>query len=260
MIRLLTIALLTCTPLLHADPTPAELQSLGLEEFQTGWQQWSDHHFARSAEFFRQAATHTPLDPSTHLWHATALFHQSLQLQRQNLPLQHAKTIDSLRSQAIASLETSIRLHPESPEAHAILASLYGMKINGSTLRAIRYGPSVQKHQQLALQYGPNNPRTHYLLGMALFHTAKQPADYLNALNSLTTAEKLFQTENSQPANPNQPRWGHSACLTFIGQTHEHLQQTQKAIAAYQKALELHPADHIAQNGLKRLTPTTTSP
>ena len=53
---------------------------------------------------------------------------------------------------------------------------------------------------------------------------------------------------------PLEPRWGYSSCLTFIGRTYESLGETTKAAEYFRKALAEHPADHLAQDGLKRVT------
>ena len=76
-----------------------------------------------------------------------------------------------------------------------MLATLYGLKINGSLLRAAWYGPRVEQHRNLAMKFGATDPRVQYLLGMCQFHTAAKPADWRAALTTLLGAEKLFQAE-----------------------------------------------------------------
>ena len=55
-------------------------------------------------------------------------------------------------------------------------------------------------------------------------------------------------------AKPFEPRWGRSSCLTFIGKTYEQLGEPIKAADYFRRALAEHPADHIAKDGLARVT------
>jgi tetratricopeptide (TPR) repeat protein len=128
------------------------------------------------------------------------------------------------------------------------------MKINDSLLRALRFGPSVAKHQNKALEFGAENPRVRYLLGTCQFHTAKDPTAQREALATLLAAEKLFVSEARRPAGPLDPLWGHSTCLTFIGRTYELLGERIKAADYFRQALARQPTDHLAKEGLARVT------
>ena len=152
------------------------------------------------------------------------------------------------------ALTTAVKLNERHEESHALLGTLYGMKINGNLLRGVRFGPSVAKHQSAALKSGANNPRVQYLLGMCQFHTAKKPAAWREAIATLLAAEKLFEAEAKTAAAPLEPRWGHDICLTFIGRTYELLGQPKEAADYFRKALAIHPQDHVAQDGMKRVT------
>ena len=155
---------------------------------------------------------------------------------------------------AVSALTLAVKLDEQHAESHALLGTLYGMKINGSLLRAARFGPRVSRHGELALKYGASNPRVQYLLGMCQFHTSNKPGKRRAALQTLLNAEKLFEAEKQTTAQPLEPRWGHDSCLTFIGRTYELLGQPTEAVDYYRKALVMHPVDHLANEGLKRLS------
>ena len=104
------------------------------------------------------------------------------------------------------------------------------------------------------MEFGAQNPRVRYLLGTCQFHTAKKPAAQREALATLLSAEKLFAAEAQRAAGPLEPRWGRSSCLTFIGRTYELLGQRAEAADYFRKALAEHPADHVAKEGLARVT------
>jgi hypothetical protein len=154
---------------------------------------------------------------------------------------------------ALAALEIAVKLDERHAESHALLGTLYGMKIDGSLLRGARFGPRVAKHQKKAMEFGAQNPRVRYLLGTCQFHTATKASAQREALTTLLLAESLFAAEAQRAGGPLEPRWGRSSCLTFIGRTYELLGQRMEAADYFRKALAEHPADHVAKEGLERV-------
>lgn len=249
MIRNVLLFFLASAILVRADPAVDKLTAAGIAEFSAAYQAWDGERFRKAAELFRQAGEKAPASATNAYWRGAALFHRMLQLQSSPEPKAAAAAMDG----ALISLETAVKLDTENAESHALIGTLYGMKIKGSMLRAIRYGPSVQRNQEQALKYGPANPRVRYLLGAGQFHTAKDVAARLEALNTLLAAERLFIAEAKQPMKVFEPRWGYSTCLTFIARSLESLGQQTGAADYYRKALVAHPADHVAKEGIKRL-------
>jgi tetratricopeptide (TPR) repeat protein len=147
-----------------------------------------------------------------------------------------------------------VKLDPRHAESHALLGTIYGMKIDGNLVRAAWYGPRVEKHRKAALEFGAENPRVRYLLGTCQFFTAKKPAAWREALATFLAAEKLFTAEAQRPTAPLEPRWGYTSCLTFIGRTYEQLGQRKEAEDYFRKALARQPSDHLAKKGLARVT------
>jgi tetratricopeptide (TPR) repeat protein len=177
-------------------------------------------------------------------------------LQLQNQPAAPSNTLAAAAAMnaALAALEQAVKLSPRAAEIHALLGTLYGMKIDGNLIRGAKFGPRVSQHSKQALENGAKNPRVQYLLGSCQFHTAKKAAKQREALATFLQAEKLFEAEAKTPAGPLDPRWGHDTCLTFIGRTYERLGENEKAADYYRKALVRHPADYLAQEGLGRVT------
>lgn len=253
MIRKLLLGLLVLAQLLRADDVADRLTTQGIAEFTAAYQAWDGGRFATAAETFRKATEKSPRSAVNFYWQGAAQFHRMLQLRNQPASQANTKAADAAMDAAIAALETALTLDAKHAECHALLGTLYGMKISGSMLRAIRYGPSVQEHQKHALAYGPENPRVRYLLGTGLFHTAEDDAQRRVALKTLLYAGKLFATEAQRPAKPFEPRWGLSSCLTFIGRTYEALGSQGEAAEYFRKALSAHPADNVAKDGLERV-------
>lgn len=226
----------------------------GVREFAAAYAAWDDTRFAKAAELFRHSFNNADVTITNHYWLGVAQFHWLLQLQHAPGAATNQVAIARVLDAAVETFSKAVKLDPKHAESHALLGTLYGMKINDSFVRAAWFGPRVAKHRDLALTLGPKNARVRYLLGMCLFHTSNKAKDWRETLAALRVAEKLFETEAKRANSPLDPRWGYSSCLTFIGRTYEKLGERTNAAAYYRKALSEHPADHIAKAGLGRVT------
>jgi tetratricopeptide (TPR) repeat protein len=254
MRRWLPLLMLLPAVLARADNRADRRATAGVEEFSAAYQAWDGARFAAAAELFREACTNAPGSSTNFYWQGAAQFHRMLQLQ--TLPSQRTNRIaaDAAMDAALAALNTAVKLSERDAESHALLGTLYGMKIDGNLVRGARLGPRVQKHCMQALEFGAENPRVRYLLGTCQFHTAKNPTAQREALASFLAAEKLFRAEAQRAAGPLEPRWGYSSCLTFLGRTYELLGERAKAEAYFRQALAQQPTDHLAKEGLARVT------
>lgn len=233
-----------------ADP----LAQAGVFEFAAAYQAWDGKRFAAAAELFRQATTNASASSTNFYWLGAAEFHRMLQLQ--SLPASASNKVAAAAAldAALGALSVAVKLDPRDAESHALLGTLYGMKIDGNLIRGARFGPRVAEHRKLALETGAQNPRVQYLLGTCQFHTAKKPAKQREALATFLKAQQLFEAEARMPGGPLEPRWGYDTCLTFIGRTYELLGEPTNAAEYFRKALALRPADHLAKEGLARVT------
>ena len=254
MRRWLPFLLLLPAWLAQANDRAEKLAAAGVEEFTAAYEAWDGARFASAAKLFREACTNAPGSSTNFYWLGVAQYHRMLQLR--TLPPQRTNEVaaDAAMEAALAALNTAVKLSEQDAESHALLGTLYGMKIGDSLLRAARFGPSVARHQKKALEFGAKNPRVRYLLGTCQFHTARKPAAQREALGSFLAAEKLFKAEAQRAAAPLEPRWGYSSCLTFIGRTYELLGEQAKAADYFHQALARQPGDHLARQGLARVT------
>jgi tetratricopeptide (TPR) repeat protein len=232
----------------------SDLSARGIAEFNAAYQAWDGVRFEKAARMLEEAAAEAPGSVTNFYWLGVARFHRMLHLQNGPGSQTNQAAASAALDSAVEALTVAVKLNDRHAESHALLGTLYGMKINGSLIRAARFGPRISKHSEKALEHGASNPRVQYLLGMCQLHTANKPAKRRAALQTLLTAEKLFETEQRSTAAPLDPRWGHDSCLTFIGRTYELLADKKNAAVYYQKALAIHPADHLAQEGLTRLS------
>jgi len=250
----LSILILFTTPFARADAPADKLTVAGIAEFTAAYQAWDGPHFSAAAELFRRATTNAPANVTNFYWLGAAQFHRMLQLQNSPGSSTNKEAAAATLDAAVKALLTAVKLDEKHAESHALLGTLYGMKINGNLIRGVRFGPRVAKHQELALKHGVSNPRVQYLLGMCQFHTANKPAEWQAVLQTLLKAEKLFEAEAKTSAAPLAPRWGYDSCLTFLGRTYENLGKATEAASYFRKALAMHPADHLAKEGLKRVS------
>ena len=253
MIRCFTILICFSTLLARADDAVSKLTAAGIMEFTAAYQAWDGTRFGKAAELFRQASTNTSATVTNFYWLGAAQFHRMLQLQNSPGSSTNKDAAAVVLDAAVEALLTAVKLDKKHAESHALLGTLYGMKIGNSIVRGAWFGPRVVKHRDLAITLGADNPRVRYLFGMCQFHTASNSAAWQETLTTLLAAEKLFESESKRANDSPEPRWGRSSCLTFIGQTYERLGQKMKAAEYFHKALAEHPADHLAKAGLARV-------
>lgn len=251
MIRICTAVFAACLAVAAANPESDGTTAAGIRLFEEAYRDWSD--FARPVEVFARATTQDLRSAEARYWLGVAYFHRMLHFRHTGNPGQYANQESAAREAAIQEFEKLLEISPDHAEGHALLGTLIGMKIDGGMLRALRYGPSLQKHQSEAYKHGSKNPRVRYLIGVGLFHMADDADGWRKALGELRAAEVLFQREAGQPRTPLGPRWGASSCQTFIGLAHEKLGQHGDAVAAFRRALAAHSNDHLARAGLARL-------
>jgi tetratricopeptide (TPR) repeat protein len=239
--------------LARAENLADQLTAAGVKEFNAAYQAWDASRFAAATELLQRATTNVHASGTQFYWLGVSEFHRMLRLQTLTASRTNAEAAEGATDAAVAALNTAIKLDERHAESHALLGTLYGMKISGSLLRAAIFGPRVQKHRNAALRYGAGNPRVRYLLGTCQFHTSPKPAGLREALASFLEAETLFEAEAQRPAGWLEPRWGRSSCHTFIGRTYERLGQPAEAMVYFRRALAEHPADHLAREGLVRV-------
>ncbi len=254
MIRVLAFLLVLATPCAHANPEADKLTRVGIVEFTNAYKEWDDARFTTAVNLCQQACTNTSATATNYYWLGAAEFHRMLQLLGLPASTRNKLNAETALDAAVEALTQAVKLDSRHAESHALLGTLYGMKISENILRAVWLGPRAEREFKLALTNGAANPRVQYLIGTSQFYTAMRNASRREALTTLLVAEKLFEAEAKVPAAPLEPRWGHDSCLTFIGSSYEKLGQRTEAENYFRKALALHPQDGLAQAGLKRVT------
>ena len=170
----------------------------------------------------------------------------------------HDEAAAAAETAALTALNSAVNLDAHNAESHALLATIYGIRIGEHWLRVVTLGPSALSHSKTAMKEGATNPRVRYLLATGEFYMAGGESDLRKALNDLLLAETYFARESDSKHDPLVPRWGRSSCHTFIGLTYEKLGDRTRAAEFFRKSLAEHPADNLARTGLIRVTPIQT--
>lgn len=149
-------------------------------------------------------------------------------------------------------LEKALKKDPSKGEFHALYASFLGIKINLKPEEAMFLGMEIERYFALALDKSPENPRVNLLRGVSLFYTPEMfGGGAKNALKFLEKAVSLFEKEKIE--NPLLPSWGKDEAYTFLGITYGKLGETEKAILALKKAIEINPNFGYARIQLEAL-------
>lgn len=233
--------------------SPAESAKSGVEEFYAACKAWNADGFTKAAELFGKAAKQEPTSAAYKYWEGVSHFHRMLQIESRPGGKGSPKAKSAMEA-ALAAFEGALELDADNAESHALVATIFGMKIHSNMLNAVRYGPMLQQHQKEAVRLGAKNPRVKYLVGVGLLHTAKDDEAKRKALDTLLAAEKLFAEEATHSADPLSPRWGSVSCRTFIGVAYKMLGRNAEAIDYFNRALAEHPSDHIARQELAAIT------
>lgn len=238
-----------CFMLSPVQAEPATSLADGVALFDTAFAEWSCEGFVAAGRVFAAGARREPRSFQAYYWQGVAAFHAAL-CSREAGSDEFGGRAAGYLQEAGAAFESALKISPEDAECHALLGTLAGIQITRHPLTAVWRGPLVRRHQRLALKYGPDNPRVHYLIGSSYYHAPAILGDRRQALTYFLKAEVLFEHEASLPADPLRPRWGHSSCLTFIGKLYDASGESRKADQYYRKALKVNPRDRLAQQAL----------
>lgn len=146
---------------------------------------------------------------------------------------------DALLDEALELLDADVADNDANAESHALMASVYGLQISQSRLRAAFLGTRAGRASARALELEPNNPRVLLLDGIGKLNTPRAfggGEDRAEAL--LLRAVAAFRTE--PPGRP-WPRWGRIDAYAWLGQVAAQRGDPDAARRHYLQALEIEP-------------------
>lgn len=242
-------------PILVNSAAHAESDALkmGIEQFRAGYEAWDAAQLIEAASTLESACGPDSAGPSGCYWLGVARFHVLLHRRSQAEGPLPDEEFEPLADAVHESLENALDIDAEDAESHAILGTLLGMEIAQGTRSGFWGGRALQKHHKLALQYGADNPRVQYLLGVSRIRANKGPEIEEEGLQALLKAELLFVEERGSERSDLLPDWGYDQTLLFIGETYRDRGMKDTARAYFNKALEVNPARERARRGLRSL-------
>ena len=239
-----------------AQATPTNDLVAAVSLYQEAHRAWQPDLFADAVKLLNRVKPSSREERSAlHYWFGVIEFHRMLCLRSGDSPGNQSDEATSAAAAAVDNLRQLLSLEPDHAEAHALLATLYGIQIQESPLRALRLGRALLRHLDAARTAG-DNPRVHYLLGMARLRRAQSAADLTAARDTLLSAHQLFVREAQSPPRPLEPRWGHPDCLAFLAEAEEKLGNLGAATDACREALRLHTNHNVARLILSRIATT----
>jgi len=141
---------------------------------------------------------------------------------------------------AVEQLERAIEIDENFAEAHALLASCYGIKISFSPIKGIWLGPKSGIQMNKAIKLSPENPRVALLDAIGTYNTpAMFGGGKEKGFKKLKRAAELF--DKWKTVDPLQPDWGKEQVYAWIGMVHLARKEIILARKAFEKALEINP-------------------
>lgn len=230
-IALVLAAMLLAPGGLRAQPDAITLADSIQSEIVAAYVRGDDARLEEARALAERAVAIHPEDPLLHHYLGFALY-------RQAAVMHDDPDLQRLLDAAEAALARSAAIRPL-PETHALLASVYGLRIGANPALGPSLGERSGEQRAIAERLGPGNPRVWLLQGIGAFFTPEAFGGGLERAGEyLDRSLELF--EGDAPERP-QPRWGRPDAHIWRGRVHEGLGQADQARAEYEAALALEP-------------------
>jgi tetratricopeptide (TPR) repeat protein len=141
---------------------------------------------------------------------------------------------------AVDYLEKAVDKDGNCAEAHALLASCYGMKISFSPFKGMWLGPKSAAEKNRAHKLSSTNPRVALLGAIGTYNTPSLFGGGKDkGFEELKTAAALF--DRWEASDSLQPDWGNEQVYAWIGLAYLERNETILARKAFEKSLEVNP-------------------
>ena len=223
-------------------PDPLQLADSLRKEIDAAWLSGNRPRIDAARRFLDRATTLFPKDGLLLHYKAYAMY-RSLEIRPGELS---AETRNTMLDEGIRTFDESGKFTPLA-ESHALRWSLLGQTITdaGSAMAVMS---TMQGELAQALRLGKDNPRVWLVQGQSAFFTPAQfGGGAAAALEHLTKAESLFNSDH--PAK-GMPDWGRAEVYAWLGIVHQKLGHADESRKAYQAALRIEPGFTWVKDGL----------
>ena len=149
---------------------------------------------------------------------------------------QEKDLVGDLLDKAAIMTKAILKENNKSPEANALLAAVYGLKIGLSPIKGPLLGSKSSSAAEKGVTLAPDNGFTNSVIGNNLYRTPSMfGGDIEKGITHLEKAKAIYE-KTASPKN-----WEYMSLLALLGQVYHSQKQYTKAKAIYTAALEIAP-------------------
>lgn len=223
-----------------------------IDRFRAGQRVWDGGAMEAARTGFSAAARRAPGTYLPLYWQSVSEFYLLLYYGLEDSTGFAPDKAKQLLDKAEETMKAAITARPDEAECHAMLSSVYGLRIMLHPLSAVWNGPKVLSLQRDALENDPDNPRALYIIGAGYFRAPGLFRNVEKACGLLEKAAQVFE-QTPQSADPAQPRWGRAECFGLLGDVYREQGKLSAAREQYQAALRVNPAYAPARRALREI-------
>lgn len=147
-------------------------------------------------------------------------------------------TFEKYLEEAKANTETLLENNQRRAKAHALYASLLSTEMAMNPAKGKVLGPKSAKHIAKAIKYNRNEPMAWFQKGGSKLHTPKLfGGNDEEAVKHYRKAVQLYESDSAKTRN----NWQYINTLAWLGKAYAETEKYDKAMATYEKALEIEP-------------------
>ncbi len=151
---------------------------------------------------------------------------------------QDEKLFDEYYSDMIDNIDELLDLDNKHAEAYALQSSAYGLKISYSPMQGMFLGPKSSSLIEKAKKMNDQSALIWKIYASSkLFTPEMWGGDTKEAIKAYETAVKLYEAKPESLVK----NWEYLDAMAFLGQAYLKDEQAKKAIATYEKALQVEP-------------------
>ena len=120
---------------------------------------------------------------------------------------------------------------------HSLISAIYGAKMGFYPMKGMFLGPKSNEHMNKALSLDKDNAQAYRVKASSKFFTPEMFGGSIDeSIELYEKAIELYEAQNNIEEN-----WEYIDCIAWLGIAYQKLENNDKAIQAYNKALKVEP-------------------